>query len=224
MDSARRDHESRRLHVHVLLHARSGHRLGIRQAIRHRPLRETSSTPCWSAASTWRLRSSKPASSPPRIPKTTSALPFPLPAHSLKVRARLDLVTARFQAFALFPDSTCRMTRHGVLERNQENLSVMSDRPLTHRRYFAGAAAPSLLSFVVSSTVRWLKPMSIAAFLSNSHFRAACDDGRVQRPTPSHSNRTRRQRCGNSVPRLSLEARSPSRLPEFGLRCSDSGR
>ena len=33
MDSARSDHQSRRLHVHVLLHARSGHRLGFGQEV-----------------------------------------------------------------------------------------------------------------------------------------------------------------------------------------------
>ena len=52
---------------------KSGDRLGIGQAQRHRPLRRSSSTSCWSAASTWRPRNSRPASSRRRTAKKTFA-------------------------------------------------------------------------------------------------------------------------------------------------------
>ena len=71
--------EPRGLDVHLVLHGPAGDRLRIGQALRHRPLRQLSTAPCWSKASTWRPRSSRRPLSRPRIPLKTSAKPCRLP-------------------------------------------------------------------------------------------------------------------------------------------------
>ena len=61
------------LDVHMVLHGPAGDGLRIGQAQRHGPVRRGSSARCWSAASTWRPRSSKRHSFRRRIRKRTSA-------------------------------------------------------------------------------------------------------------------------------------------------------